>query len=174
MSIFDRGRLPKPIRDDLDAYLRDSGVADRRVLAWGKGDDRYAAGLFDRLVIGVPGQWSAVRWHEIEKGGWDADTRTLRWTTTAEPRRRETIALGEPGQLPELFRERVEQTIVFAQTVTLGGAKSAVIAARRPLGQDADGVVWAITPGRGVNLGDPATAAQAQAELDRVRAEWMS
>lgn len=169
--MFDRGGLPAELHDGLSAFVAEEGGRRPRVLAWGQGPDAVAVGLADRLVVG-PEPWRAVPWHEIQRGGWDFDTRTLRWRTVSDPATEEKLALENPGQLPELFRERVEQTIVLQRTVELTGSKTVIVSARRSLAPGASGVIWSVSPGRGTNLRDPALAEAAEAELAHIRADW--
>ena len=89
-----------------------------RILAW-------AASADGGLVILSPaavsersdGDWRHTGWHEIERGGWNAETGRLHWQTYAG--RRAALALADPGNLPAVFKERVDASIVFEQFVPL-------------------------------------------------------
>ena len=143
-----------------------------RVLAWAASADGVVVGLTDRLAVRAGDEWRQVFWHEIQRGGWDEEAHALRWRPTDDPKREMWVTLAQPGRLPELFRERVEQTIVLQRTVHLAPSKTAVVAARRSRAEGASGLVWTVTPSRGVDLDDPALAARAQAELDSISSVW--
>src|SRR3712207_4000925 len=79
-----------------------------RILAWANGPDGLVIGSPAALSLTAHGAWTHLGWHEIERGGWNAETATLAWTLHGG--RRGSVRLDEPGRLPELFRERIAAT----------------------------------------------------------------
>ena len=155
---------------DTDAALTRLVGRRPRMLAAGRGPEGEAVGLIDRLVYRSGGVWHQQFWHEVERGNWDQPTRRLRWTDidgeVVE------VELTETGMLPDLFNERVTASIACMRVVELDPRGTAVITARRHLGDSTAPLVWRISPGKGASTqlvaGDPTVAA----ELARLRAEY--
>ncbi len=166
MALFGRTSLDP----DTDAALTRLVGRRPRMLATGRGPDGEAVGLIDRLVYRGGDDWRQQFWHEIERGNWDQASRRLRWTdvdgTAGE------LELTETGMLPDLFNERVTASIACMRVVDLAPRGTAVITARRHLGEAAALLVWRVAPGKGASpqavAGDPTVAA----ELVRLRAEY--
>ena len=165
MDLFARRGLPT----DLQATLRSHLGARPRVLAWGATPAGGAVvALPDRLSVHEGGAWSDTGWHQVLRGGWDAEASALHWTG---PDGDHTVPLADPGRIPEVFRERVEATILLQHSVDVGPGRVVTVSARR----DQSGrtpVAWALHAGRGVRLDDPEVAALATAELERLRTEY--
>ncbi|MGY4720185.1 hypothetical protein [Naumannella huperziae] len=165
-------RLAKPVRRDLAGHLG----ASPRVLAWGRVvDGRWCVALPDRLVWGgVPegaGQWEELAYHLIEHGGWNAELSELAWTRTDG--RRGSLRLVDPGRLPEAFVDRVNATIVARERVPIEGTDDGVvISGRRDLTDPDAPLTWRASPMRGTRLSDPRVAAEVDAAIARVRAEY--
>ncbi|HEY3547977.1 MAG TPA: hypothetical protein VGK17_18045 [Propionicimonas sp.] len=166
MALFGRTALDP----ETDAALTRLVGRRPRMLAAGRGPEGEAVGLIDRLVYRSGGEWHQQFWHDIERGNWDQPTRRLRWTAidgeTVE------VELTETGMLPDLFNERVTASIACMRVVDLEPRGTAVITARRHLGDATAPLVWRISPGKGASPqavnGDPSVAA----ELARLRAEY--
>lgn len=137
------------------------------MLAWGRGSDVLAVGLADRLAVRQGGEWRFVAWDAIDVGGWDPATGELRWSGEDIEG---SVALDEPGALPELFRERVQASIALQQVLDLGGGERAVISARRNPGRAEGDLSWRVShPSK--RLTD-ASRAYIEAEVSRLRAEY--
>ena len=109
--------------------------------------------------------WRHLGWHEIEHGGWNAESRSLSWTLYGG--RRGRVGLPEPGRLPELFRERVAASIVVERFVPIRGERGVTVTARRDLG-GSGAITWHSTLTRGLSWSTPGVteeAARASAEL---------
>lgn len=139
-----------------------------RILAWAATPDGVCIGTSGALSFQAPDSgthegtedgdgaeggagegtgWRHVGWHEIERGGWDAETRRLTWSGyDGEP---DGVALVEPGRLPELFRERVAASIAVEKFVALVGERGVVITARRDLGSPG-AITWHSSLTRGL------------------------
>jgi hypothetical protein len=141
-----------------------------RVLASGRGPEGQAVGLIDRLVYRSGGEWRQQFWHEVERGAWDQPTRRLRWTDISGDAFE--VELTETGLLPDLFNERVTASIACMRVVDLATRGTAVITARRHLGDANAPLVWRTAAGKGTSSqsveGDEAVAA----ELAVLRAEY--
>lgn len=164
MGLLDRAGLPP-------AHFRSltQAVGRRvRVLAWAQGVDGLVVGLAHALAIPTTDGWRFVGWHEIDTGGWSAETRRLRWRLVGGAS--DEVVLEQPGSLPELFRDRVEASIVVHERFELPRGRAALIVARRRLDDDRAPLIWLMT-----RLGgsfDEALSSLAEAELGRLRAEY--
>ncbi|GAA1432163.1 hypothetical protein GCM10009616_20990 [Microlunatus lacustris] len=140
-----------------------------RILAWAGEGDRLAIGSPTVLSTGGTSGWQHVGWHEIERGGWNDELRRLSWVRLDG--RRGEVQLAEPGRLPELFRERVEATIVVRQFVPLAGERGVTISARRPLGASAP-LVWHTSLTRGLTWQTAGVREAVDDALAATRAEF--
>lgn len=155
---------------DTDAALTLLVGRRPRILASGRGVEGEVVGLVDRLVYRTGGKWHQLLWHEVERGNWETESHRLRWTdisgTASE------LELTETGLLPDLFNERVTASIACVRVVELASKGTAVITARRDLGDAGAPLLWRVAPGKGVSedavTGDPGVAG----ELARLRAEY--
>lgn len=131
-----------------------------------RGDEGEAEEGAEQGDASVPtGSWRHVGWHEIEHGGWNAESRSLSWTLYGG--RRGRVGLREPGRLPELFRERVAASIVVERFVPIRGERGVTVTARRDLG-GSGAITWHSTLTRGLTWSTPGVseeAARASAEL---------
>jgi hypothetical protein len=140
-----------------------------RILAWAGEGDQLAIGSPTVLSIGGASGWQHVGWHEIERGGWNAELRRLSWVRLDG--RRGAVDLADPGRLPELFRERVEATIVVRRFVALAGERGVTISARRPLGAGGP-LVWHTSLTRGLGWQTPGVQEAVDDALAQARAEF--
>ncbi len=142
----------------------------RRVLASARSPRGEVLGLADALVFPGSAGWTEVAWHDIEHGGWDQPSRTLRWTTVGGAT--SSLGLDEPGMLPDLFNERVTASIACMRVVELAGSGTAVITARRDLGRNDADLIWRVSPGKGVQQSAVDADPLVSLELERLRAEY--
>lgn len=161
MALFARPRMDPELKRQ---------VGGRRVLAFGVGADGPVGGLVDRLVFRQSGEWREQAWHRIERGNWDEQTRTLGWVDVDGERWR--VELTETGRLPDLFNERVTASIACVRSVALDRGRSAVITARRDLGDSSAPLVWRVAPGKGVRSEELDADPLVALELERLRAEY--
>ena len=141
-----------------------------RILAWGRTPDGYCIGAPAHLSYGNTGGWSLVGWHEIERGGWNADTSRLRWTRYTGVR--DLVELTEPGRLPELFRERVAASIVLEKVVPVHGGRGVTITGRRDLGNPESAIVWHTRLGTGLSWDGEGVESIVDQALAEVRTEY--
>jgi hypothetical protein len=146
------------------------GGVPARILAWARSADEFVVGSVAALSVGGAGagsdDWRHVGWHEIEHGGWNAESRSLSWTL--HNGRRGRVELADPGRLPELFRERVSASIAVERFVAIRGERGVTVTARRDLGGDG-ALTWHSSLTRGLSWsgeGVAEEAARAAAELE--------
>lgn len=166
MGFFGRTRL----EPETDAALTALAGRRQRPLAIGRGGSGQVVGLVDRLVYQADGDWHQEFWHDVERGNWDPGTRRLRWTNVTGGAHE--VELTSPGLLPDLFNERVTASIACVRVVDLTGTGTAVITARRDLGEPTSPLIWRTSPGKGVRAGQVAGDPLVARELERLRAEY--
>ncbi|MGL5406335.1 MAG: hypothetical protein ACRDAX_06055 [Propionibacteriaceae bacterium] len=166
MLWFDRAGLDQDIYDSLKA----EGMHGRpRVLAWAQTLDGVVVGLPDRLSIRRGELWEHLRWDEVINGGWDNQQGVLRWTTADGAG---SISLEEPGRVPELFRERVQASIMVNQQVDIEGSDGITVTARRNPSDTRSELSWLALPLGTTDLNDPKIRALADEAVASIRSDW--
>ena len=140
-----------------------------RILAWAKGPAGFVVGSPAALSWGGEDGWTHVGWHEIERGGWNAETGTLAWTLHGG--RRGSVTLEQPGRLPELFRERIAATIALERFVPVAGDRGVIVSARRDLAIDG-AISWHSTLTGGLTWHSDGVQAVADRALAELRSEY--
>lgn len=144
-----------------------------RLLAWGTdGRGTTVVAGRHRLHVVVTDAEGALHealdrpWHLVDAGTWSGDDAalTVTWVDGHRPTR---VVLDEPGMLPETLRERVQATVVLAETVDLGGRRTAKVVVRRVLSTRE--LVSQAVLGPGVRSSDPGVSERVRAGLARVR-----
>ena len=144
-----------------------------RVLAWAEAVDGYAVGSAAALSTGDGRRrrhWRHVGWHEIEHGGWNAETRKLSWAEYGG--RRGSVELTGAGRLPELFRERIAASIVVERFVPIAGDRGVVVNGRRDLSATVPVIAWHATLGRGLTWRTPGLRETVDEAMAELRAEY--
>ena len=105
------------------------------------------------LIVVADGEVRLRRpWHLVDTGSYDneADVLHVTWVD-----REPDLALRVGGHKPFLqaFRERVQASVVIAETLDLGAGRTARIVIRKDLG--ADRMLDQVMLGAGVRVGDP-------------------
>jgi hypothetical protein len=161
--------LPPAAYSAWRASLAQSPGRPVRILAWAEGPAGFVVGSPASLSWGGEGAWTHVGWHEIERGGWNAETATLSWMLHGG--RRGSVALVKPGRLPELFRERIAATIALERFVPLAGDRGVIVTARRDLA--AGGAIsWHSTLTRGLTWRSEGVQAAADRAMAELRSEY--
>lgn len=174
-SRFSRARgLPRPAYESWAASLQGEPGRPVRILAWAPvvprdGEEQFCIGSPVALSAGGPSGWGHVGWHQIEHGGWNAELHQLSWVLVDG--RRGAVQAEDPGKLPELFRERVEASIVVKSYVALSGERGVQVSARRDLGA-AGTISWHTRLTRGLSMSTPGVADAVDAALVETRAEY--
>ena len=139
------------------------------MLAWAEAADGFCIGSPGWLCYGSAEGWTQVGWHEIERGGWNVETRTLSWVR--HDGGRGSVALAEPGRLPELFRERVEASIMIKKYVPLVGERGVTVTARRDLAGSGE-ITWHSTLTKGLSWQTAGVREAVDAVMAEVRTEY--
>ncbi|MEZ0448511.1 hypothetical protein [Cellulomonas sp. ICMP 17802] len=163
MAPFSRRRLPAADRTRLD--LR---AGDAILVSTGLTDGRWAVASRRALhLLGTDGPAVRHPWSDVDHGSLDPATRTmtLRWVWGETERL--TFA-EEPGSFAfsQTFRERVQQSVVHALSVTLPGGQRARVVLRRDEGGE---LFTQVLGDASIDLSDPAVAAVVDAAEDEVR-----
>lgn len=144
--------------------------AKASILASGRGRSAVAVALEAELAVLSDGSWERFGWHEIQHGGWDRDSRELTWVLIDGSRHR--VALDEPGDVPEVFQERVGASIVTQHRLRVPDTNFVVvIAARRALTAGSP-IVWTVQPLGSTDLADERVRDFVLDATDRLAAEY--
>ena len=144
-----------------------------RLLAWAQETatgTTVVAGRHRLYAVRRSPEGSAVTlsrpWHLVDSGTWSGEDAllTITWVD-GEPVTR--FALTAPGALPETFRERVQASVVIAETLDLAGRGAARVAVRKVLGTGE--LVSQVVLGRGVRSTDPGVREAVRSGIARVR-----
>ena len=105
-------------------------------------------------------------WHLVDAGSWGGEDGILKitWVDGQRPTR---FQLTELGMFPETLRERVQASVVLAETLDLGGRRTAKVVVRKDLATGA--LLSQAVLGPGVRSADPGVAEQVSDGLRRVR-----
>jgi len=141
-----------------------------RVLAWTEATTgEVLAGTREALYLGG----TRLAWEDVEAADWDRETEVFRVVevgTWGEVRGEHRFAIGEPGRLLELVRERVTASVLLVRHVPLEGRRGLrVIARRSPTGDR--GVRWLYEYDAGIDPGDPVVRLAAENALADARSE---
>ena len=166
--------LPRAVYESWRSSLAAQPDRPARILAWARTSTGYCIASPANLSYGDEDEWKNIGWHEIERGGWNAELRKLSWVLHAAPGNpalRGSLQRVEPGRLPELFRERVSATIALERFVPLVGERGVTITARRDLGASGR-VAWHSTLTRGLSWESDAVRAAVDQAMAELRAEY--
>ena len=141
-----------------------------RILAWARTPSGVCIGSPSMLSYGSEPAWRHVGWHQIEHGGWNAETHKLSWSLYDGGR--DFIDLVEPGRMPELFRERVSASIVAERFVPIAGERGVTVSGRRDLAQTSPAISWHQTLGRGLSWNSDQVRTAADVALAELQAEY--
>lgn len=168
MALRRKTPLPDTIRHavplpDKDKILAHASLSDG---AWSVG----TRGLLCVVEAGGTGgpHVSACRpWCDVDDASYEPEeqTMTVRWVDTTVPT---VLRFADDRNLPFLqtFRERVQSSVVIAETVRLPGGRTARVAVRR----NVDGNLFSqVIADMGTNLDDPEVARLVDGAETRVR-----
>lgn len=161
MALFTRLR----VNPDLAKLIGRSAV-----LAVGTTADGQVVATTDSLWFAAADGWQRQPWHLITHGGWESAERRLHWRNRDQAAF--SLVLTEVGHLPDVFNERVTESIVVQRVVDLAGPGSAVITARRDLGRPDTVLEWRVEPAPGTTAAAADADRLVAAELARLKAEY--
>lgn len=140
-----------------------------QVLAGARGEDLLAVALPDALALRRAGQWSQVAWQDIQHGSWDGERNRLQWVLVDGTE--DGVVLTEAGQLPGVFVERVQASILVQEQVGAPGGGTVLLSGRRnPAGHGP--VIWTAEPSARVAMDDPAVRKFIVGESERLADEY--
>lgn len=170
-----RDRLPRDVEQAVGALVPDG--TETRVLAWGRddappaGEAAYAVGLPSLLAYQQDGSWHTIAWHRIARGGWNTETQRLGWVDYDGGRGE--VPLSRPGSLPQLFKERVETSILVQRQVPVPGTKhGVVVVGRRVLGEEPPVLQWHASLNTGTTWSAPGAREAAEQALAELKADY--
>lgn len=166
--------LPRAAYDSWRASLGAQSDRPDRILAWAATSKGLCIASLAFFSYGSEDAWQHIGWHEIERGGWNAELHRLSWVLYGAPGEvavRGSLELTEPGLMPEVFRERVVATIAVEKFVPLAGERGVTITARRDLGRSG-AVAWHGTLTRGLSWQTDGVPAAVDQAIEQVRAEY--
>lgn len=174
--------LPQEVYEAWVASVRQHPGRQSRVLAWAETPTGFGLGSPAALSYTVgeapDHDWVHVGWHQIERGGWNSETRMLSWRLLEG--RRGALELTTPHRLPELFRERIAASIVLERFVPLTSEESGqqvrgvTVSARRDLGIDPGPVSWHASLTRGTTWSSAGARDAADAAIAQLKSEYDS
>ena len=160
--------LPTATYESWLSAVRAQPGRQTRILAWAEAVNGVCIGSASLLSYASEAGWRHVGWHQIERGGWNAETRKLSWTTYDGGQ--DSVELVKAGRLPELFRERVSASIVVERFVPIAGERGVTVSGRRDLADSTATITWHASLSRGLSWrteGVQQAADDALAELQR-------
>ncbi len=168
---FRRTRLDPDVHTQLTQAHRDEfGREPARILAAAPAVGGWCVLLADVLAQEVGGEWRLTPWHRIGQGGWNDQNSELRWELVDG--RRGNALFDEPGRIPEVFRERVQASIVVQKQIPIDGTREGgIISARRNLTNRDAPLEWRIRRGRGTEE-TPANMFVLEAALADLKTDW--
>ena len=156
--------LPSKLRASLAVRLG----GEPRLLAWAEGEQgQWLVATRREFALLRDDTWQAWPWEKVRGGGWHTDPPGLHWYTAEGEW---NLLIETPGELPAVFRERVQASTVLSATHDVPGG-SLTLTARRAPGADGPAEWLASVTGE-VDLTDPDIAALVIAETDLLRAEY--
>lgn len=161
--MFGRPKVPTGLRARFDP--------EERLLALADADDTAVAATQRGLYLPDADGWRRVGWHQIVKAAWteagleviEGAVDTDGVVTDLPPVR---YRLTEPRNLPQVVRQRVEQSIGRWEQVKVPGGTGRIVGRREP---GVDGVRWTARLDAGTP-DSPEARAVLRGYLDRVRA----
>ncbi|MFC8924234.1 hypothetical protein [Cellulosimicrobium sp. NPDC057127] len=164
MSWFRRPSLPDDVRRALDLPAGDRVLASAELV-----DGSWAVATRGSLVTsdGAGRSVLARPWSDVDRAAYapESSTITVTWVDDAPPLALRLVDSRRSG-LAQTLRERVQSSVVLAETVTFAAGRTARVAVRR----DHDGALFSqVIAEPGVDLHDPEVAARVDAAEGRVR-----
>lgn len=167
MGLFSRkDALPPAVRNALNLAAGDSALGSAPLVGGG-----WAVATQRVLVVFPPPQSPASPesspWCRVDRASWDPkeSALTVRWVDGADPT---PLHLVHPERttFARVFRERVQHSVVLAETVHLPDGLSARVAVRRDVTGD---LFTQVVPDPGADVKSPRSAQLIRSALLRLR-----
>jgi len=124
-----RKKAPRPVRRAVRGKL----LAEELLI-----DDSWALiTATDFAIVDAGGEVKVERpWHEVATGEWDGDRHimTVTWVDGSRPTRLKT-ADEAPVTFPRIFKERVDASVVYSETLPVPGGELRGALRRTPSGE---------------------------------------
>jgi hypothetical protein len=160
-----RAQMPAAVTAALDLAKRE------RVLAFGVDDNTggyVVTTNFALVVVTSAGErLTRRRWLFVDAGAWEPETATLTVTWADGARPGQWSFRGQPTQLPETLRERVQASVVIATRLNLGDRRSGRVAIRQDF--ETRELIPQTILGRYARADDPEVQAHVEAALAHLR-----
>lgn len=156
-------------RSKLPTQLRPGLRPGEQVVAWARATERAVVVATNHGLF-LPGRGARMGWHEIYKATWSGRQLTITPAEVLEQRDgylvvsdgpSTTVALPEPGNVPQVVRTRVTSSVSVTSHHPLPSGGVRVVARRVP---GADGLAWAARYDEGTDPRGPGIP-EATAEL---------
>jgi hypothetical protein len=150
-------------RRGLPPELRPPLAPDERVLGWARTEPDGAV-VATNLGLHLTGRHARLGWHEIHKAAWTGRELTVIPAAVVEERESYTVmadrpavtvAVSEPGDVPQVVRTRVTRSVSFSSHHLVPGGGVRVVARRVP---GVDGLSWAVRYDQGTDPHGPGVA----------------
>lgn len=169
------GALPPPARTpaDIPAAARPRLEAGERILAVAQEDagGHWLVLTSYRLLERTPDGDTALErpWHEVDAGAWNPDLWVLAtsFVDGLGGRQWQLKTQTGPGQVPQVFRERTQASVVLTRSVDLGARRTARVSVRKVL--DSRELVEQVLWGRGTRRDDEELTRRVRAARFEVR-----
>jgi len=156
-----RGRAPAEVRRRAEG---------RRLLAWLPSGSSALVATDAELLLPEGSVPASIPWDLVLRVTWVVDSVevTAQERAGSRPVVHRVPLTGQPGELAEAVRERVNASIVVQHHVALVGERGARFVARRTPGTDE--LRWSVVFDAGLDPADPALREQADEALGALRA----
>ncbi|MDV3222830.1 hypothetical protein [Intrasporangium sp.] len=169
MGIFDRGRrggLPDDVRRAVPMTSGD------RIIAWAKDEQtggHVVASTHHLAFVGPDSSLAWQRpWHEAEAGTWQGDSQLLTVTWVDQGRPAQWL-VRDASLFKQALRERIQASVVLSDEFRTESRRTVRVVIRQDFANGT--LLEQVVPGKGVDLDDPAVAAEASTRLARLRSE---
>jgi hypothetical protein len=172
MKLGWKGLRAMPVPPEVARALAARKPAGERLVAWAEDVDTGEVVVAGRYLLyavsrsgGEPRVALARPWHLVDAGVWgEDDILTVTWVD-GEPKRRWHIV--DPQRLGQTLWERVQASVVLADTVDLGNRRTAKVVVRRD--QQSGQLLTQTLHGPGVRPDDPEVRVRVEDALEALR-----
>lgn len=166
MALFSRTTNPA-----VDDYRTHGNGPRRKPMATATGPRVDPLAYDDHLAIRFADQpWRRIGWRQVRQGGWRYEAAEMHWRLIDGTVER--FQLADEGRFPEVFRERVQASIVVEAQYESPTGGAVLVSARRDLGAHDAPLIWSAIPVQGAKADDPVVRDLAAKALAQLRADY--